>query len=129
MRLLREGRSPWARGKALGGSSVINAMIYMRGHREDYDGWEAEGNPGWGWDDILPFFKKSEAFKGINVDEEYHGTSGPMEVMVAPYAHPFSTAVVEAADELGMRVDDINGRGQDGGFAYTQLTLERGWRY
>ena len=52
-----------------------------------------------------------------------------MEVMLAPYAHPFSTAVVEAAEEMGIRVTDLNGEGQDAGFAYTQMTLEKGWRY
>ena len=72
----RVGYQP--RGKALGGSSAINAMVYIRGHRSDYDGWAALGNPGWAYDDVLPYFKKSE--NNEIVHDAFHGTGGPLNV-------------------------------------------------
>jgi choline dehydrogenase len=73
----RRGFQP--RGKALGGSSTINAMIYARGHRWDYDNWAAMGNPGWSYDDVLPYFKKSEA-NAIHRNSPFHGVDGPLHV-------------------------------------------------
>src|SRR5712672_3518063 len=72
----RKGYQP--RGKALGGSSAINAMVYIRGHRSDYDGWAAQGNAGWAYDDVLPYFKKSENNEAIH--DSYHGVGGPLNV-------------------------------------------------
>ena len=74
------------RGKTLGGSSAVNAMIYIRGHRSDYDRWAAAGNEGWGWDDVLPYFKRSEA--NVRGPSAYHGADGPLTVsdMDPPYA-------------------------------------------
>ena len=66
--------SYWPRGKVLGGSSSINAMVYIRGQAEDFDGWAALGNPGWGWRDVLPYFKKSE--DSTQVADEFHGVGG-----------------------------------------------------
>ena len=71
----RRGYQP--RGKALGGSSAINAMIYIRGQKEDYDSWAKEGNNGWSWNEVLPFFKKAE--NNENRSEEFHGNLGPLE--------------------------------------------------
>ena len=78
----------WPRGKVLGGSSSMNAMIYIRGHRADYDGWRDLGNPGWGYQDVLPFFKKSEnQERGAS---EYHGASGPLQVSDLRCVNPLS---------------------------------------
>src|ERR687892_183149 len=71
-------RMPWPRGRTLGGSGSINYMIYVRGHAADYDDWREAGNPGWGFDDVLPFFKKAEANERLG--EPFHGQSGPLSV-------------------------------------------------
>src|SRR4051812_14374722 len=73
----RRGYQP--RGKVLGGSSSVNAMVYMRGHRSDYDHWAAQGNPGWGFDDVLPYFKKAE--HNERGADALHATGGPLNVM------------------------------------------------
>src|SRR5215472_11083880 len=89
----------WPRGKVLGGSSSINAMIYVRGHRNDYNGWRDLGNLGWGYQEVLPYFKKSEdQERGAS---EYHGTGGPLHVSNLRTLHPISDAFVEAAEEAG----------------------------
>lgn len=95
-------RCYWPRGKVLGGTSVINGMMYIRGNREDYDDWAALGNPGWSYDEVLPFFKKSE--NNLEVDEvgaDLHGTGGPMPVGKFPYNPPLSYAILKAGEELG----------------------------
>ena len=69
----------WPRGKGWGGSSSINAMIYTRGHSSDYDHWRQLGNPGWSYDDVLPYFKRAENYEGDG-DEEFHGQGGPLNV-------------------------------------------------
>ncbi|HSW04009.1 GMC family oxidoreductase, partial [Aquabacterium sp.] len=73
----RRGYQP--RGKVLGGSSSVNAMIYARGHRSDYDSWAAEGNTGWAWSDVLPYFKRAE--HNERGADDFHGTGGPLNVM------------------------------------------------
>lgn len=97
-----EQRCYWPRGKVLGGTSVINGMMYIRGNREDYDGWEAAGNPGWGFEDVLPFFLKSEDNMQIGeVDGTYHRTGGILPVSKFPYHPPLSYAILRAGQELG----------------------------
>lgn len=102
--LSSEGRRCyWPRGKVLGGTSVINGMMYIRGNPEDYDKWEAMGNPGWGYRDVLPFFFKSEDNHNINeVGSEYHATGGLMPVEKFPYNPPLSHAILNAGEELGI---------------------------
>lgn len=119
----------WPRGKVLGGSSSLNAMVYIRGHRSNYDEWRDLGNPGWGYDDVLPFFKKSENWRGPK--SEFHGTGGPMEVGDAHIDRaPSSYAFVEAAKEAhGYRHnDDFNGADQEGVGPY-QYTVKAGRRW
>ena len=87
------------RGKVLGGSSSINAMIYIRGNRADYDGWAALGNEGWGYEAVLPYFKKSENQQQLK--SEYHGTAGLLNVTDRNYTNPLSHVFVEAAQEVG----------------------------
>lgn len=104
-----DGREIWyPQGKTFGGSSSINAMIYIRGQREDYDGWAAAGNAGWGWDDVLPYFRKSE--DNSRILDEYHGVGGPQPVSDQINPHRLSTAFIEAAHAWGLPYNtDFNG--------------------
>jgi len=103
----------WPRGKALGGSSAVNAMIYTRGHRWDYDHWAALGNAGWDYDSVLPFFKKSECQQ--RGADDYHGTRGTMHVVDTNFHFPPSEAFMEAAQQAGFtRNRDLNAGSQDG---------------
>lgn len=116
----------WPRGKMLGGSSSMNAMIYIRGHRSDFDGWRDAGNDGWGFDEVLPYFKKAEhRERGA---DEFHGTGGPLNVADLRTVNPLSRAFVAAASELGHPLnDDFNGAEQDG-FGFYQVTQKGGRR-
>ena len=116
----------WPRGKVLGGSSSINAMIYIRGHSGDYDGWAADGCDGWGYSDVLPYFKKSE--DNARGASTYHGAGGPLPVQDPRSPSPFSLAFVDAAEQAGHpRNEDFNGAGQEGAGLY-QLTQRNGRR-
>ena len=96
------------RGKVLGGSSAINAMVYMRGDRGDFERWRELGNSGWGWDDVLPYFQKSEGF--ITRTFRLHGGDGPLTVSPQASPHPLARAFVEAAVECGHPFNpDLNG--------------------
>jgi choline dehydrogenase len=111
------------RGKVLGGSSSINAMIYIRGARSDYDGWN---QPGWAYDDLLPYFKRSE--DNERGPSEFHGTGGPLSVSESRSNNPMADAWTEAATEIGIpRNDDFNGEQQWGVGRY-QLTQRNGMR-
>jgi len=123
-RIKREVRQP--RGKVIGGTSSINGLVYMRGQKEDYDHWRQLGNTGWGYDDVLPYFKKSQD-QGRGGDE-YHGTGGPLAVQDPKDPHPLADAYIEAAQEAGyQRNDDFNGAEQEG-FGYIQSTTRNGRR-
>jgi choline dehydrogenase len=103
---------PYPRGKVLGGSSSINAMAHIRGHRLNYDQWVAEGAPGWGYEDLLPYLRKSEKAPGR--DPGYRGTDGPME-LTPPVMHPFAEMARDAVAELGFPLtDDLSGAHQEG---------------
>lgn len=103
-----ERRCTWPRGKVLGGTSVINGMMYIRGNPADYNDWKKAGNPGWGWDDVLPFFKKSEDNQQFNeLDPTYHGKGGPLPVSHFPYAPPMAQAILRAGEELGNKSHTI----------------------
>ena len=97
-----EQRCYWPRGKVLGGTSVMNGMMYIRGNKEDYDDWEAMGNPGWTYKEVLPFFLKSENNMQINeVDNNYHTTGGILSVSKFPYNPPLAYAILRGGQELG----------------------------
>jgi choline dehydrogenase len=114
------------RGKVLGGSSCLNGMIYIRGHRSDYDAWAAAGCDDWGYDEVLPLFKRSEDFS--RGESEYHGVGGLLRVTADYEPHPLLAAVVEAAQEVGIPVnDDHNGATQDG-VGYCHLLVKDGVR-
>ena len=110
-----DGRTPhWPRGKVLGGTSSINYMVYMRGHRANYDGWAELGNDGWGYDDVLPYFKKSE--RNEWGESEFHGADGPLDVQVLKYHSKITDLLCEAtADVCGVPLGvDFNGANQEG---------------
>jgi choline dehydrogenase-like flavoprotein len=114
------------RGKAVGGSSVTNAMVYIRGQREDYDEWEKAGNPGWSYNDLLPYFKKAECNE--NGANEFHGDSGPLHVSDATHAYPISNVFLRAANQAGHQSNrDFNGRTQEGVGTW-QCTTKNGER-
>ena len=120
-------RRHWPRGRVLGGSSALNAMIYIRGHRSDYDAWAYLGNEGWGYDDVLPVFKRSEDFDlGASA---YHGSGGPLRVSSEYERHPLTAAAVAATQEAGIPFNaDHNGAELDG-VGYCQLTVKDGQRH
>jgi choline dehydrogenase len=117
----------WPRGKLLGGSSSMNAMIYIRGNRSDYDHWRSSGNEGWGYADVLPYFKRAE--NNERGADAYHGEGGPLNVANPRYVNPLSYAFLEAGSELDLPSnDDFNGEEQDGVGLY-QLTQKGGKRH
>jgi len=117
----------WPRGRVLGGSSSINGLIAIRGQAEDYDGWRQLGNAGWGWDDVLPYFRKLESAADFAGDP-LHGDRGPLHVSGIAAKHPIIEAVIAAAGKLGVPfTTDFNGAKQEG-VGYFQLTTHRGWR-
>ncbi|MFF9622272.1 GMC family oxidoreductase [Streptomyces griseosporeus] len=119
-------RSYLPRGKVFGGSSSINAMIYIRGNRADYDGWAAAGADGWSYDEVLPYFKRSEGNE--RGEDEYHGADGPLTVSDGRSRHPLASAFVQAAVQAGHKVnDDFNGETQFG-VGHYQLTQRGGLR-
>nr|XP_018902436.1 PREDICTED: glucose dehydrogenase [FAD, quinone]-like isoform X1 [Bemisia tabaci] len=125
---LKEGRSQWPRGKALGGSSVLNAMLYVRGNRRDYDLWAAAGNQGWSFDDLLPYFKKFEDFKIPRFkDDSWHSEGGYMSVEEFRYKSPITHDIVRSGLELGYLPIDFNGP-QQTGINYAQATIRDGLR-
>lgn len=122
-----EGRSIFQpRGKVLGGSSSINGLIYIRGQHADYDRWRQLGNVGWGYDDILPYFKRAEnQQRGA---DDYHGAGGPLNVSDQRQADPLSDAFIQAAGEVGIPANaDFNGAAQEGA-GYYQTTTRHGRR-
>ena len=114
-------------GKVLGGSSSINAMIYARGHRQDYDHWAALGNTGWSYDEVLPYFKRAE--HNERGADEFHGVGGPMNVMDLCSPNRFGPIFVEAGRQAGYPVNgDFNGNAQEGVGMY-QVTHKNGERF
>ena len=115
----------YPRARVLGGCSSINGMIYIRGQAADYDRWSQMGCTGWGWSDVLPLFRKSEA--QCRGEDEAHGGDGPLTISDLPH-HTIGDAILRAADQSGFRcVEDLN-RGDQEGFSYVQTTTRRGRR-
>src|SRR5690606_6504697 len=115
----------WPRGRLYGGSSSINAMVFIRGHPADYDGWAAAGNPGWAFADLLPVFKAIED-NGAGADA-WRGTGGPLHVTACTRAvHPLTRRFLQAAAEAGLTFNpDFNGAVQEGAGIY-QITTRNG---
>ena len=120
----RRGYQP--RGKGLGGSSAINAMVYIRGHRSDYDHWAQLGNVGWSYDDVLPYFRRAE--NNTQFADEFHGQGGPLGVSAQRTGNPIHEVFLRAGREAGFPIrDDFNGVEQEGVGLY-QITQENGER-
>lgn len=115
----------WPRGKVLGGSSSINAMLYVRGQRADYDGWRQHGCEGWGFDDVLPYFRRAQ--HQANGASDDHATGGPLHVADPADSHPVSEAVIRAAEALGLPRRDCNGPEQEG-VSWFQVNIRDGKR-
>jgi choline dehydrogenase len=117
----------WPRGKVLGGSSSINYMLYVRGHRDNYDGWQKLGNPGWGYDEVLPYFKRAE--NNARGADAFHGSGGPLSVTDPVQNSEMGELLLQASlDALGVaRNPDFNGAQQEGLGRY-QLTVRAGRR-
>ena len=114
------------RGKVLGGGSSINGMVYDRGFASDYDRWAAEGNPGWSYRELLPYFQRSERFH--RNDPAFHGNAGPVTVSRPGLRHPFAKAFVEAGVQAGFGfMDDSNGAQREG-FGPVDVTVNKGVR-
>lgn len=115
------------RGKTLGGSSSINGHIYTRGNRMDYDGWAQRGNQGWGYADVLPYFRRSEGRVGEG-DDTFRGREGPLTVTDIDWSHPLTEAFMDGAESIGIpRAKDYNGAKQEGS-TYSQRTISNGRR-
>jgi choline dehydrogenase len=118
---------PQPRGKTLGGSSSINGHIYTRGNRMDYDGWAQRGNHGWGYADVLPYFKRSESRIGAG-DDTFRGREGPLTVTDIDWSHPLTDAFIEGVQTIGIpKAVDYNGAKQEG-VTYSQRTIAGGRR-
>ncbi len=124
---LNHRRLYWPRGKVLGGSSSINAMIYIRGNAADYDAWKNLGNEGWGFSDVLPYFRKSENRE--RGDCQFHGVGGPLNVTDLHLVNPLTRAFVAGAQEIGIAANpDFNGAAQDG-VGFYQVTQKKRQRH
>lgn len=124
---LYDRKISWPRGKVLGGSSSINGLLYVRGQAEDFDHWRQLGNAGWAWEDVLPYFRRSEGRIGAG-DEALHGRDGPLAVSDIGEQHPICESYIQAAQELGIpRNDDFNGATQEG-VGYYHVTTRHGRR-
>ncbi len=124
------GRSiPTTQGRTLGGSSSINGMVYNRGQREDFDHWAQRGNRGWGYVDILPYFKRGERRIGV-ADDRIHGRDGSLPVTDNDWMHPVNEAFISGAGELGIpRCEDYNSGDAQAGVGYFQRLIDRGYRH
>lgn len=126
MERLKGRRMYWPRGKALGGSGAINGMVFIRGSREDFDNWRALGNPGWGYDEVLPYFRKMESFEGG--EDQYRGAFGPMTISHPVVKLPASYDFIEAAKAQGIPfTEDMNGAVHDG-VGFIQHNIRNGKR-
>lgn len=125
---LIDGRCNWPKGRALGGTSVINFLLYQRGHRRDFDEWSELGNTGWSYADVLPYFIKSEQSHLPNADNsKYHGTEGYLSVEHAPYTTNLLKTFLKAGQELGYETNDPNEESMMG-FSQVQATMCGGRR-
>jgi choline dehydrogenase len=126
MHMLQNRKMYWPRGKTLGGSSAINGMIYIRGHSADFDSWKALGNPGWGYGDVLPYFRKLEHFE--RREDAYRGQGGPLWISDPVAKEKSSYDFIASAERLGhAHLDDMNGAENDG-VGFMQHTIKNGQR-
>jgi len=117
---------PWPRGKVLGGSSSINGLLYVRGQAEDFDGWRQMGNTGWGWEDVLPYFRKSETWEEMTGKDRGH--DGPLHVSPTRLKRDIVDAWIESAVAAGYKKNEDYNDGDQEGVGYFQLTAKNGQR-
>ncbi|CAG9104640.1 unnamed protein product [Plutella xylostella] len=118
----------WPRGKVLGGSSVLNAMLYIRGNKKDYDAWASMGNVGWSYKEVLPYFLKSEDMRiPYYQNDPYHSTGGYLTVDYFRFEHPITRKILEAGEQMGYKILDVNGEYQTG-FTHSHATVREGLR-
>ncbi|XP_057339332.1 glucose dehydrogenase [FAD, quinone]-like [Microplitis mediator] len=129
---MKNRRCLWSGGKVLGGGSTINGMIYIYGNKKDFDEWEAEGNEGWGYEDVLPYFKKSNNYPRETIEkygDKYLGSDGPLSVRLFNYSSSiFHEVVIKAAEERGIPKVDIFNMDRYIGFGKTHMTADKGRR-
>ncbi|XP_071522739.1 glucose dehydrogenase [FAD, quinone]-like [Panulirus ornatus] len=130
LRGFKDQAIPFNRGRVVGGSSTINYMMYVRGNRRDFDNWEEMGNPGWSYEAVLPYFKKSEDYRGTRhaATAEYHGFGGPLAVEDKSWYTPLLNGFLKAGQQLGYNVIDPNGPEMIG-FSVPDMTIREGWRW
>src|SRR5690606_16830463 len=117
---------PLPRGRGLGGSSAINGMVYVRGHASDFDQWRQMGNVGWGWDDVLPYFRRYENRNQDDCSDD----GGELKVGVPPYRWPILDIYMDAAEQAGYpRLHDYNAGGGREGFSLFEITVANGKRW
>lgn len=127
-RRLKYGVCNWPKGRALGGSSVINFLIYTRGNARDYNEWEEAGNYEWGWKDVFPYYKKMENVKIPKYrNSPFRGNNGPLDIESSDFKTPLLDAFFEAGREFGYPISDPNGESQIG-FSQCQATMRLGRR-
>lgn len=128
---MNDGRCNWPRGRIMGGSSSINLMVHNRGNKQDYDEWERAGNTGWSYKDVLKYFIKSEKITGDSllreIDKNYHGEDGYLNVEYAKYKTPLLDKFLQASKEFGYKIRDTNGKSQLG-FSRIQTEMRNGRR-
>lgn len=125
---LKDGVCNWPKGRALGGTSVINYLLYQRGHKRDYDEWAQLGNEGWDYRSVLPYFIKSERVGIEDLKEsEYRGTEGFLDVQHSPFKTDLLKAFIETGSDMGYKENDPNGD-ELLGFSQVQATMRRGKR-
>ncbi|CAH2259725.1 glucose dehydrogenase [FAD, quinone]-like [Pararge aegeria] len=123
-----DARCKWPRGKVLGGSSSLNAMLYIRGNKKDYDNWENLGNEGWAYRNILKYFLKAENMRIPEYQyDPYHSTGGPISVEYFRFEQPITNIILQASQQLGYNIVDVNGKLQTG-FTRSHATLHDGLR-
>lgn len=123
-------RLPLPRGKVVGGTSVINYMMYLRGNHRDFDNWANMGNPGWDFESVLPYFKKSEDYRGTRHvhTASYHGFGGPLTTDDKLWYSPILHSILAAGKHLGFDIIDANGP-EHIGFSVPEMTIRDGWRW
>ncbi|XP_037037108.1 glucose dehydrogenase [FAD, quinone]-like [Bradysia coprophila] len=124
---MKNNQCKFPRGKVMGGSSVLNYMMYTRGNKKDFDDWEKMGSTGWSFDDVLPYFKKLENYQIPNSDPSFYGSSGPVTVQYVSYKSVLSTTFIDGMKELGLSELNYNGKKQ-AGVSLIQTTTKDGYR-
>ncbi|XP_056631505.1 glucose dehydrogenase [FAD, quinone]-like [Diorhabda sublineata] len=122
-----DNRVKWERGKALGGGTIINYMLYVRGNKRDFNLWSEMGGSGWAYDDLLPYFKKIEDTRVNKIDEDFRGKGGYLTISDEPWRTKISEIFVNAAEESGLKYVDYNGK-QQIGVSFVQTTTKNGLR-